>query len=542
MDYTKHFQTQKTPQSKPIPGEAMVKNSAGGYTYEVNHLAQARRFLILGSEGGTYYTGEENLTVENAQTLVGLAKSEKGCELVKEIVDVSVNGRAPKQSAGIFALAICAGLGTPETKAAALEALPWVCRTASTLLEFVNAVKGFRGWGRALRRAVSKWYGDREIDSLAYQLLKYKNRGGYSHRDIFRLTHPKTKDPARRSLYNWVVKGEPEDGGSLPALIEAQAQLETCHGKELPDFIRAHRLTREMLPTESLNRPEVWEALLDGMPMTAMIRNLGNMSKCGLLVDRADAVKTVVKALGDGDVIRKARVHPIQVLNAMLVYKSGQGFRGKGTWSPVSKVVDALDGAFYKAFGNVPQSGQRIGLFLDISGSMSDKCSGFPLMDCRMGSTAMALATVAAEDDVITKGFTSSGGAYYGGDTELTDLDITPRRRLDDICEETRRLRLGRTDCSLPARWALKNKVELDKIVIYTDNETWHGKVHPVQALREYRQKMGLNTSLIVVAMTATRFSIADPSDPLSLDIVGFDTSVPTVISNFGVDRVDDPS
>jgi 60 kDa SS-A/Ro ribonucleoprotein len=33
--------------------------------------------------------------------------------------------------------------------------------------------------------------------------------------------------------------------------------------------------------------------------------------------------------------------------------------------------------------------------------------------------------------------------------------------------------------------------------------------------------------------MTANGFSIADPSDPGMLDVVGFDTSVPTLMSDF---------
>jgi 60 kDa SS-A/Ro ribonucleoprotein len=36
-----------------------------------------------------------------------------------------------------------------------------------------------------------------------------------------------------------------------------------------------------------------------------------------------------------------------------------------------------------------------------------------------------------------------------------------------------------------------------------------------------------------VVAMTATDFSIADPKDPHSLDVVGFDSALPGLIAEF---------
>jgi 60 kDa SS-A/Ro ribonucleoprotein len=92
---------------------------------------------------------------------------------------------------------------------------------------------------------------------------------------------------------------------------------------------------------------------------------------------------------------------------------------------------------------------------------------------------------------------------------------------------------MGGTDCALPMVWALKNRVEVDTFQVYTDNETWHGAIHPHQALREYRQKMGIDARLVVVAMTAGGASIADPSDPGQLDVSGFDSSVPNLLSDF---------
>jgi 60 kDa SS-A/Ro ribonucleoprotein len=39
--------------------------------------------------------------------------------------------------------------------------------------------------------------------------------------------------------------------------------------------------------------------------------------------------------------------------------------------------------------------------------------------------------------------------------------------------------------------------------------------------------------SLVVVGLTATNFSIADPNDSGMLDVVGFDASAPNVIADF---------
>ena len=97
----------------------------------------------------------------------------------------------------------------------------------------------------------------------------------------------------------------------------------------------------------------------------------------------------------------------------------------------------------------------------------------------------------------------------------------------------TRNQNFGRTDCALPMLYALEKKLAVDVFVVYTDNETWFGKIHPAQALAKYRQETGINAKLIVVGATANQFSIADPNDAGMLDVVGFDASVPAVIRQF---------
>ena len=92
---------------------------------------------------------------------------------------------------------------------------------------------------------------------------------------------------------------------------------------------------------------------------------------------------------------------------------------------------------------------------------------------------------------------------------------------------------MGGTDCALPMVWAQKHRVDVDTFVIYTDSETWAGTVHPVQALREYRERSGIPARLIVVGMVSNGFTIADPTDPGMLDIVGFDTATPGVVTGF---------
>ena len=97
--FLKHFSTRRTPQSEPIPGSAMVPNSAGGYAFAVDDWARLERFLILGSEGGSYYATERALTVENAQAVVRCLEAD-AARAIRTIVQVSDSGPGAEERAG----------------------------------------------------------------------------------------------------------------------------------------------------------------------------------------------------------------------------------------------------------------------------------------------------------------------------------------------------------------------------------------------------------------------------------------------------------
>jgi 60 kDa SS-A/Ro ribonucleoprotein len=158
----------------------------------------------------------------------------------------------------------------------------------------------------------------------------------------------------------------------------------TPSSKDTAKIITEFNLPREAIPTEHLNSPEVWEALLyagQGMPLTAMIRNLGNMSKSGLLAPMSQAAQFICERLRSAEALRKARVHPLALLLAARTYASGAGFRGSGKWTPVPQVADALHDAFYLSFGNVESTGKRTLIALDVSSSMGwSYVAGTPLV------------------------------------------------------------------------------------------------------------------------------------------------------------------
>merc|ERR1711976_96041 len=93
---------------------------------------------------------------------------------------------------------------------------------------------------------------------------------------------------------------------------------------------------------------------------------------------------------------------------------------------------------------------------------------------------------------------------------------------------------MGGTDCALPMIDAQKKNEKYDVFVVYTDNETWFGGVHPAEALRKYREASGIwDAKLVVIGFASNKFTIADPEDPGMFDMAGFDSAGPEVMRNF---------
>jgi 60 kDa SS-A/Ro ribonucleoprotein len=111
-------------------------------------------------------------------------------------------------------------------------------------------------------------------------------------------------------------------------------------------------------------------------------------------------------------------------------------------------------------------------------------------------------------------------------------VDLSPKDRLDRAVAAIERQALG-TDASLPFKDAINRKLEVDGFVLITDSETWAGDTHPAQQLRRYRRLFGRPAKAAILAMPANQYSIADPTDPGQLDVVGFDSTVPSVVGDF---------
>lgn len=515
-------------------------NSCGKEVFQVSDVDRLKRFLSLGSENGTYYINTKDLTEQNVSCIDRLLASDILRDKVLEIInDYAVNNKCKKQDPLVYTLARCCvhNINDPnmlDFRKRAYDMVKLVCTIPTTLFLFIDFCKktckklyNSSGWNNLHKNTLTEWYITKSPTTLVYQATKYKERHKYSHRDVLRLAHitPSTKD--LQIIFKYLVKGYEDIARDYAhehgiEVLEFIRDFERMKGPidddAIVELIHKWKFAREHIPNDRFNKT-IWEALVDHMPNIGLLRNLNKLSMYGVLDNLCNVAKVNTK-------IKNIRnLHPMHLLIALKMYASGAGHKGNKTWEPNQDVVDTMDYKFYDLFSDCRSSNKRICIAMDVSGSMH--CSsvmGTECMNAAEVSCALAMVMKASNPNSEIMGFSSG----------FVPLRISPLKRLDDNMSVIRNLPFSSTDISLPFTWAQQNNKPFDAFVVLTDNETNVNRIRPSDALKQYRTHMNIpDCKLVVVAMSANGFSVADPNDKYMLDIAGFDGSVPDLINEF---------
>lgn len=540
LAYLNQSKPKKAAKKKP----PTVKNSHGVEVYLANKWDVLNRFLLIGSENGTYYSTARDITKE-AINNVQACLDEDPFLVLDTVKAFHEQGRALKFEplAYVYAL-VCSyddfdaskgmnwkkHLNRVNAAARALDNISTFCRTGTQLFTLVAYLDQLRGWGPALRRNVSAWYLDKPADKLAYQILKYRQRNGWSHKDVLRMAHPKpVRQKETAQILKYIAKGTYEGNQEIIETFEVIKNL--SDPDEILALLKKQNVPWELLPTEALNSEKIWKYLLsNGMPLQAMIRNLNKMTALGVF-DVAKYRNIVLNALADEEALAKARIHPIQAYTAARVYENGKGYKGKLIWTPNKEVTSALYAAAETTFATLPSTGQKILIGVDVSGSMGCPVSNQQALTCAEAAGLFAAVLKRSEPQSTVIAFDTT---RHSVSDHIFNMDL--RSSIRAIGKTGG----GGTDCSLVPGYALKEKNDYDAIVVLSDNETWADNSGYLAAYRsntynlvkQYRSKRNSQLKYIGVDFATNVFNLV-PDEPLSLAIAGMDSAFPKLVNQF---------
>ena len=525
MNYRFFTNKNQTPQNQAIPGREaeMIPGRSGGYMFEADLWQILRRCLLIGTAQSTYYANKRELTDDFVATVKESIASDPG-RVAKEIVYAS-DGRSINNSAPILALVLLSLGSTSAAKQAFREIFPQVVRTGSHFYEWLNYTKSLRGFGKVIKEVGTAWLSREDVKGLAYQLLKYQQRHGFSNRDALRLFHVKPATEEHDRLYDWVVNGWSELPKQIPSTALAQIwwyEWLKRHPEATHRAIAEGKLTHEMAAPVGYMDRQAWQLLFETMPIGAMLRNLGSLTQLEVLrVDSTRNLKRVKAVLNNQSYLRKGRIHPIDVLKALKTYSSGGKIgRSQKNWTPIPRIVDILEKTLELSFKVVKPTNKVFLHAVDISSSMSYGVVDSVGLSCCEIATAMSLVTAKAEKNYAIRGFS----------TKFVDLGITSRDSFTSALKKASNQNFGGTDASVAYDWAIKHKFKADVICFWTDNESWAGRKHPAQALKEYRRKVNPNAKAVYITLAPYNITLVDPQDNNSWDLAGFDPGTPRLI------------
>jgi len=566
------------------------------FVYKLSLKDYMLRLLILGSPENKYDPRKKGLSTENAEYIKTQIEKGHGEEICNIVRDVYKANRAPKQDATMMVIGLLCRAKDVTIRKMGLQLLEnfktishlYSWKKCHASIESHATGQKSKGFGRAVKRQINDWilsYSGKPED-LAYQITKYMAREGWSFKNMLQCTHVKTgtgdnrvfeekegvKTKSKRKVnkntsppteldlvLRYAVNGfEEMDKLATPSLLATKvyqyladihiAMRMTSQEKErLIDIIYTHKLTREQIPTWGLSDKEVLDALLMNrkktrvsMPLTALLRNLGNLSSHGVFDDQM-TTQLVTKHLVHPDTIKFSKIHPVSVLTAWFTYRNGTGNRGHNSWMIDPDIVQTLEEMFYLSFKNVEPTGKRICFLIDCSGSMGCQslCEG---VTCAESAALLSMifarseTTGGSSPDHSFYLFTSKGRHGYGsGCSGLTDVSdiIDADADFNKVLKSCQRSDWGMTDISMGILEALKYKRKYDAFVVITDCDVNSG-IKPSEAMKQYRDGMKMpNTKLAVVATQGADYTIADPKDPLMMDMVGFDSHGPKILQDF---------
>lgn len=474
--------------SVPQVPPADTKNREGYDAYGRGIYEQFVQTLFCNSLGNTFYADSKTMLKEATKVHQDMLKEDKFF-FADALPVARQEGFMRLQP--IYALALLSSADPALFE----KTFPGVVQIPSDLQDFMTILNNLgRGQGgRAVKRTVANWMNDKMSE---YWVIKYDgNARGYSLGDLVQTIHPKPKNSFVSGLYGYLIGSDKIDLSEYKQLSAYQALKKATDPKEQVRLVREGRLPHEVVTGVTKMNPELWDALVQDMPIFATLRNLNALDRAGVLDKNR---KIIEDRLTNPDILAKSKILPFRFLNA---------------FNTVTKpwVKDALRMAVELAFNNLPSIDGRTAVFLDISGSMDGQ-------ELQIGSV-FALALYKK---------TGGNGLFWLFNTRVRDGNPSLH---DSILTQASKIHSsGGTDTGAPIRKLRLDKEVVDNIIMITDEQQNSGNSFFAELL-QYRRSINPRVKTFIIDISGYRQAMVPKDDPNTFYIYGWSDQILSYIS-----------
>lgn len=428
-----------------------TKNAAGGVAYALGPKQALARYAATGCISNTFYVKAE----DHLDRVLNLAK-ECDSEFIARLAIFARKEGYMKDMPALL-MAVLASRGE-DGRAALKAAFPQVIDNGKMVRNFVQMMRsgklGRKSLGTGPRNLVRDFFARNQPNWLFRQLSVGQDPSGS---DIVAMVHPKGRTPEHEALFGYMVgkvKAGSEKWDALPPLVK---QFEAWKAdRSLP----SPAVDFQLLVAQPLSG-EQWAQIFRNGQWHFIRMNLNTAIRHGALKADPGLTEFIADRLRDGDVIRRARVMPHQLLAA---------YRHIHPDVP-RQIVDAIHDAMELATANAPVAEGRTLIVVDVSGSMKHSISGGYLGSPKTSKVRCVDVAALFAASYLRQ---NRDAAVLPVDTSV-HTGYRPEPRNPILTEADRLAGFGGGGTALSAAFHHVNqrRLKVDHVVVISDQESW---------------------------------------------------------------------
>ncbi|CAL1527386.1 unnamed protein product [Lymnaea stagnalis] len=515
------------------------------------------RFVCIGSEEGSYNVLAASDFTDKTPSLSSFLCKEKGKEAIDRLRKIFQNRSYITKEPLLYALAkiirntpVSKNHEEDDIRIAAYSLAQDACESAMDLFTFVHydkvaAEPKKAGWGRGMRRLVSRWYDSKTPLKLASEVTKCKSGRGWTHRDLLRQCHikPDRKSKGLSVVVDYVVhrgkkcenfpESDDKEVQEVVAFlkdINSLASSQPTEGALVRSLIEKHKFTERQIPSFLFQSPETFEGLLGHMKLEDIFKSIPKMASLGMLHHASAQVGHVMDIVKNLTLIQQEKIHPIVIFLALRRYEADRSKK----WIKNYHLIKALHAAFNVSLQSLPRIGKRMLLAVHVDNKVAKQhVSGANFLSPIMPCALMAKFLLESEDNIQVVFFHQ----------KVIELNIRRKTTMAGIIEQfincTKEPANAIYDISEPLKWATQNKKLFDNILIISDKKIVSSHLEFHETVKLYRREVSLpNAKLVYISLSDFSY-LNDKNDLNTLEISGFNERIPPMVYKFFLGKFD---
>lgn len=479
-------------------------NRAGGPAYRMEPKHELAQLASTGCFNGTYYASDE----DSLNDLKSILQGDIPLEFVEKVAVYSRKNSFMKDMPAYLVAYLAAK--KYENFNRVFQNVIDNGRLLRTFIQIVRSGEtGRKSFGSRIRNQIRNFLGKQSARSVFNMAVG----NSPSVADIIKMVHPKPADPETSALYAYII-GKEYNYDNLPAIVKEYEEFKKDMSKKIPD-IEFRYLASLPLGTKH------WEEIARKMPWQATRMNLNTLLRHGVFANE-EIVDIVAERLRNKEQIERARVFPYQLMMAYLNCSSEVPY----------KIKEALQDAMEISCDHVPTIPGNVVIAIDVSGSMHCPITGGYNSKARCIDIAAMFASAALRNNP------RSILIPYSDCISLCNMN--PRDSIMTNAEKLTQLPSGGTYSALPMKHVIENKIPVDAMIYFSDNESWiventyrwGSQATEMMDLWKQIRRANSNAKLICVDLNANR-SIQVKNLPDVLNVGGWNDNVWAVTSQF---------